>query len=78
MKFTYGSLKKFKVKELCQLCEFYNIPFKRSMVKDDLIDALLANFWDEDYDDGKENYDDDNKDEVQKSVRVRRLEELNK
>ena len=71
MEFTYGSLKKFKVKELCQLCEFYNIPFKRSMVKDDLIDALLMNFWDE-YD------DDDNKDEVQKSVRVRRLEELNK
>ena len=77
---TYGLLKTHTVKELRQVCKFYDIPYKSNMRKDELIDLLLQELWMESspVDDPVVDTANESVEEIQKSVRIRRLEELNK
>ena len=65
---TYDSLGSHTVKELQQLCQYYDVPFTRYMRKDELIEAVLERFWVDEDDEYEEV-------EPKMSVRVKRIKE---
>jgi len=64
--YTYGQLNRAKVRELKVVAEYFGINVKR-LKKGEIIDKILEHF-----------YEEKKAEEVQKSVRIRRIEELNK